>query len=480
MRIKNQYNEPQILSIVRPVMKIFKPYITSKKLKSHAITKKLEIFSIVLVALIVSGMSFWIFRIYGDFEKPIIVFKNECHAIGQKTPVDITLSDYKSGLRDVEIGIIQNNKTHILLSAHNPTKGLKSKQFFIKIQPSEIKLSDGPAILRISATDYSFHKNKIILNKEIIIDTTPPQLSLSSTSNNINPGGSGVIVYSASETLPLTGIQVEDIFFRGYAINASGKHCYAAYFAVPLNIQNKGANIKIIASDSAGNESSQFVPCLIRHKKFRSDKMNLTENFLQEKMPEFQLKDQKLRDKSLIETFTYVNDQMRSENFQAIQSICMKSEPKQLWQDTFLRMKDAAPMALFGDKRTYFYKGRSVGESVHMGIDLASTANVSIEASNKGIVSFTGPLGIYGNTVIIDHGLGLSTLYAHLNSVNVKAAQTVKKGEVIGQSGMSGLAGGDHLHFSVLIGGQFVNPQEWWDSHWITDNIGKKLSLTIK
>jgi murein DD-endopeptidase MepM/ murein hydrolase activator NlpD len=461
-------------------MKIFKPYIISKKLKSHAITKKLEISLIVLVALIVLGISFWIFRIYGDFEKPVIVFKNECHAIGQKTLVDISLSDYKSGLRDVEIGIIQNNKTHILLSAYNPPKGLKSKQFFIKIQPSEIKLSDGPAILHISATDYSFHKNKIILNKEIIIDTTPPQLSLSSTSNNINPGGSGVIIYSASETLSLTGIQVEDIFFHGYAINVSGKPCYAAYFAVPLNIQNKGANIKIIASDSAGNESSQFVPCLIRHKKFRSDKMNLTENFLQEKMPEFQLKGQKLRDKSLIETFTYVNDQMRSENFQAIQSTCMKSEPKQLWQDTFLRMKNAAPMALFGDKRTYLYNGRSVGESVHMGIDLASTANVSIEASNNGIVSFTGPLGIYGNTVIIDHGLGLSTLYAHLNSVNVKAAQTVKKGEVIGHSGMSGLAGGDHLHFSVLIGGQFVNPQEWWDSHWITDNIGKKLSQTIK
>lgn len=461
-------------------MKIFKPDIISQKFKPHAITKKIEIISIVLITSIVLGVGFWLFLVYGDFEKPMITFKNDFRAIGRQTSVDITFSDNKSGLRDVEIGIIRNNKTYVVLSTHYPQKGFKSKQFLLTIQPSVFKLSDGPATLHISVADYSFHKNETVLNKEIIVDTISPQLSLSSTENNINPGGSGVITYSASETLYSTGIQVDDIFFRGYPINISGKSCYITYFAVPLYIQNKGTNIKIIATDSAGNESSKFVPCLVRHKKFRSDKMNLTESFLQQKMPEFQLKDQNPRAKSLIETFTYVNVQMRNENLKAIQAVCQKSEPKQLWQDTFLRMKNAAPMALFGDKRTYLYKGSSVGESIHMGIDLASTANAPIEASNNGIVSFTGTLGIYGNTVIVDHGLGLSTLYAHLNSVNVKTAQRVKRGEVIGYSGMSGLAGGDHLHFSVLVGGQFVNPQEWWDLHWIADNISKKISTTTK
>jgi murein DD-endopeptidase MepM/ murein hydrolase activator NlpD len=140
-------------------------------------------------------------------------------------------------------------------------------------------------------------------------------------------------------------------------------------------------------------------------------------------------------------------------------------------------MKNAAPRAFFGDRRTYFYNGQQISESIHNGVDLASLANAPIEASNSGIVRFTGAIGIYGNSVIIDHGMGLSTLYSHLNSISVKPNQEVKKGEVIGVSGTTGLAGGDHLHFGIAINGQFIDPVEWWDPHWIADNVTKKLAF---
>jgi murein DD-endopeptidase MepM/ murein hydrolase activator NlpD len=117
-----------------------------------------------------------------------------------------------------------------------------------------------------------------------------------------------------------------------------------------------------------------------------------------------------------------------------------------------------------------------VGESIHTGVDLASLAHASIEAANAGVVRFAGPLGIYGNTVIIDHGLGLATLYGHLSAISTRPDQTVKRGEAIGTSGVSGLAGGDHLHFSILVNGQFVDPREWWDPHWIEDNVMKKMA----
>jgi murein DD-endopeptidase MepM/ murein hydrolase activator NlpD len=154
-----------------------------------------------------------------------------------------------------------------------------------------------------------------------------------------------------------------------------------------------------------------------------------------------------------------------------------KSEPKQLWQDTFLRMKNASPMALFGDVRTYLFQGKAIGESVHEGVDLASTEHAPIEAANDGVVVFAGPLGIYGNAVMIDHGFGLFSLYGHQSIINVKMGQPVKKGDVIGNSGISGLAGGDHLHFALIVGSQFVNPQEWWDPHWIADNVTKKIAM---
>ena len=120
-----------------------------------------------------------------------------------------------------------------------------------------------------------------------------------------------------------------------------------------------------------------------------------------------------------------------------------------------------------------------VGKSVHLGVDLASTERAPIEAANHGIVLFTGYLGIYGNTVIIDHGLGLASLYGHMSEISVKKGQEVKMGDPLGLSGSTGFAGGDHLHFSLLVGGKFVNPVEWWDPHWMKDNVESKMAVTF-
>ncbi|MGB4549307.1 MAG: M23 family metallopeptidase, partial [Syntrophales bacterium] len=122
------------------------------------------------------------------------------------------------------------------------------------------------------------------------------------------------------------------------------------------------------------------------------------------------------------------------------------------------------------------YDGKPVGKSTHLGVDLASTERAPIEAANNGVVLFSGYLGIYGNTVVIDHGLGLTSLYGHLSEISVREGQEVRKGDPLGRSGSTGFAGGDHLHFSILIGGTFVNPVEWWDPHWLKDNVESKMA----
>ena len=77
--------------------------------------------------------------------------------------------------------------------------------------------------------------------------------------------------------------------------------------------------------------------------------------------------------------------------------------------------------------------------------------------------------------MIVDHGLWVQSLYGHLSSIDVKAGDTVEKEQQLGRSGMTGMAGGDHLHFTMLINGHMVNPVEWWDGHLIEDRILRKL-----
>ncbi len=96
-------------------------------------------------------------------------------------------------------------------------------------------------------------------------------------------------------------------------------------------------------------------------------------------------------------------------------------------------------------------------------------------AANAGVVVFGQTLGIYGKTIILDHGFGLFSMYSHLSSIAVKIGDQLSQGDIIGRTGSTGMAGGDHLHFSLLIDQTFVNPVEWWDKKWIQHNVLSKI-----
>jgi len=117
-----------------------------------------------------------------------------------------------------------------------------------------------------------------------------------------------------------------------------------------------------------------------------------------------------------------------------------------------------------------------VDHQTHLGFDLAGLEHMPVRASNDGVVVLAEFFGIYGNAVVVDHGCGLQTLYGHMSSLRVKPGDPVKRDQQIGISDSTGLAGGDHLHFTVLIDGIPVNPTEWWDPHWIHDRIEAKMA----
>ncbi|MBN2437705.1 MAG: M23 family metallopeptidase [Deltaproteobacteria bacterium] len=430
--------------------------------------------------LLLAGGGVWFFLTVGERGKPVVEIGADASVIGRDKALDIIFSDSGRGLRRTEITITQDHQHRVASTVDYPETGVRRKADSITLDAFTLKLHDGPASLTVTAVDHSLWKNRTTVKRQVMIDLLPPRIFQLNTQHHVNPGGTCFVAYRLSEAVVRTGVEVGDVFYPAYPAHSTApaeKSCYASYFALPPEASPGAPQIRILARDQAGNGTSSDVPVRIQKRKFRSDKMFLTDSFLGQKMPEFQALISELRGKTPLETFTYVNTLLRADNLKTIQSACMKSEPRPLWQGPFLRMKNAAPMALFCDRRTYLYKGKPVGKSLHNGVDLASLVHAPIEAANSGIVRLTEMLGIYGNTVIIDHGMGLSTLYAHMSAIQVKPGQMVKRGEVIGLSGSTGLAGGDHLHFGVAVNGRFVDPREWWDPHWIADNVTKKLDV---
>jgi murein DD-endopeptidase MepM/ murein hydrolase activator NlpD len=440
--------------------------------------KKSYLYPAIICGSLLVALIGWLFFFgYLETGKPQIDLRGDISLVGKNKKIEIMFSDKKSGLADLKVDIAQDGKSQTIFKEKISARGVKERTISLTVNAVEANLHEGPAVINIAASDYSFFKNQAVLPQQVIIDIKPPQIIFSGQTNYFNQGGTGFFAYLVSKPPEETGIYVNNYFMPAFTTKINQRTVYVVSFALPITANKENTNINIYARDKAGNETRVVPAFFIKEKPFRSDSVALSESFLQAKMPEFHSSYPQLRGKSLLESFEYINTQMRTDNDKKIQDICRKTSDKKLWEGTFLRMRNASTMAKFGDKRTYLIAGKTAGSSIHLGVDLASTMHAPVEAANGGIVVFAQELGIYGNAIIIDHGQGLFSLYAHLSSIDTQLGKAVAKEERIGFSGSTGLAGGDHLHFSTLVDGQFVNPLEWWDPHWIEDNINKKMNF---
>ncbi len=436
------------------------------------------------VVLLVPLLVFTAQRMEGT--RPNVLLDPSSLAIGVTHTLSGTVTDDNSGIRKIWIGLYKDGKESVLLEKIYGGSALWGKSetrqapFSVTISPEKLGMSDGEALLRIVARDYSWrgwmNGNRTYIEKSVIIDTRPPRIDILTGAHNISRGGSGLVVYKLSETCPHNGVMVGDNFFPGHASPGYPADVRLAFFALAHN-QRTGSGIFVQAADPAGNLSKRGFRHYIKKKKFRKDVINLSDGFLNSKMPEFSVMVPGSEGLSSVDTFLKVNREIRQQNSAEIIRVTGKTENKKMWAGRFLRLPKAAPRAQFAERRTYRYKGRDIDKQVHLGVDLASIKQSPVPAANSGKVAFVGSLGIYGNTVIIDHGLGLFSLYAHLSSISREQGQPVARGDVIGRTGSSGMAGGDHLHFSMLVHNTFVNPVEWWDATWIENNILGKLEL---
>jgi murein DD-endopeptidase MepM/ murein hydrolase activator NlpD len=431
--------------------------------------KKMKWAALIVLILILVGAGIWVALVKFESEKPTVQLLMDSQYVGQS--LSFRVEDQKSGVAKVRVDVAQQGKTTTLLSEQFP-KDTHRVEKTLAMRPLPAGLKNGEAQIRISALDHSWNGgNPVFLERSVIIDTVPPQLTVLGTLHYVNQGGAGLVAYQASEETPVNGIRVGDLFFPGYP---TSKNHYLAYFAVLYNAPTE-MPVSVVGEDRAGNQTKVAFRPVIKRKGFKHDKIQITDSFLKNIVPYFTERDPNLKG-SLLDIFLAINQKQRQVDHQEIQRLCQHTGPRPLWSGPFLRLPNSKPMASFGEDRTYWYDGKQVDHQVHLGVDLASTARSPVPAANSGRVVFAGPLGIYGNTVLIDHGCGLFSMYSHLSQIETEVEREVKKGEKIGRTGTTGLAGGDHLHFSILVHGVFVNPIEWWDEHWIKDNVASKMA----
>lgn len=436
----------------------------------------------ILILLLAIGFGIWAFKRLEGTE-PVVELDPASFVIGKTGTVSGLVRDDQSGIRRIWIGILKDGRETVLIDKTLDGSVWQGKghvarfPFEITVDTDSQHLSDGKGLMRISVRDFSWrrwwHGNRAYLEKEITIDTRAPSIRIRSTGHYLNQGGSGVVIYKLSEACKTHGVRVGDDYYPGHNYDKSNPLMMAAFYAVDYR-RGKNTAIHAEAVDPAGNITRQGFRTAIRKRKFRRDIIRISDNFLNWKLPEFGSDIPLSVSNRNIDRFLYVNRTIRSDNYRRIRQVVATTADRRLWKGGFLRLPKSARKAGYAEHREYRYKKKSVDRQVHLGIDLASVKQSPVPASNNGRVVMAERLGIYGNTIIIDHGLGLFSLYSHLSQISIAVGADVGKGDIIGHTGDTGMAGGDHLHFSMLVNHTFVNPLEWWDAGWIRKTIDAK------
>jgi murein DD-endopeptidase MepM/ murein hydrolase activator NlpD len=445
-------------------------------LESRRVRSKLPVVILVVVILVVgllAGGTYLGPRF--EREAPVITVTPDAEVVG-RAPIEISVTDRGAGLKSLTATLSAGGTEYPIATEVYADPVREKKISFALAKLAGVK--EGPAVLRVSARDGSlwkfFRGNEVVLQKELTIDLTPPTLELVADDRYINFGGAGAIVYKASADTVTSGVRVGEHFFPGFKgpVKDQPDH-FLALFAHPHNVP-AGAKALLVATDAAGNTREMPLAYQLQNVRYRKSTIFVSDTFIQSKMAPL-LTDGAARESGAKEIFLAVNRRLRKENEDRIEAITKKATPSILWKGAFVQLSNSKVEANFADERTYVYNNEPIDKAYHLGFDLSVTKHYPVEAANSGNVVFAGDLGIYGNVVILDHGLGLFTLYSHLSAIDVKEGDALEQRQILGRTGETGLAAGDHLPHGVYLHGVAVLPVEWWDQKWIDDNVQPKL-----
>ncbi|MFQ5521443.1 MAG: M23 family metallopeptidase, partial [Candidatus Methylomirabilia bacterium] len=393
--------------------------------------------------------------------------------IGLRTPLSLELSAQRGGVASLELRLVQGSVETVVLQQDFPSPQANRQRVEVTVEAKALGLREGSARLEVLARDNFWRPlqfdDRPIVSHPVTIDLTPPQVRLLSATRYLAQGGSGVVTFRAKSD-ELGTVHVDELVFPSFPVGDPEDGTRVAFIAIPYKIAPT-TPLRLTLVDPAGNQASRSLASVITRRRFTRTTVNIKKEFLRRKLPELLPERGTIPDSELLEVFLEVNRNKRREAEDAKREIAAKTQPEPLWHGAFLHPRNAKVFSNFAETRIYRFRGKKVDTQVHFGYDLASVRESPVLAANSGVVVFAQPLTIYGNTVVLDHGLGLQTLYAHLSRIDVAVGDRVETGEVLGPSGATGLAAGDHLHYEVLIHGVSVTPLEWWDPKWIQNHI---------
>jgi murein DD-endopeptidase MepM/ murein hydrolase activator NlpD len=458
---------------------------------------------VVFVALACAGA----YIVAGRGVPPLLTINKPDRFVGQAGALDVTASAPNARFTTLAITLEQNGKRVPLVDLLASERGEVPPGAPTAVDVTEVdrntlriaralgkqsvpELQSGPARIVVRATRPSFLNLRTLTStatKDFQVRLEPPRIAVLSTHHYVNHGGSEMVVYRATPPDVASGVHVGDVEYAGFPAPAAGGAAAdpavkVAFFAL-LYDQPLDAPIAAFARDEAGNEAKATFVDNVFEKPFKKSRIEIDDKFMNrvvpdilEHSPELKMTAPPADSPEMLAAFLKVNGDLRRINSDEIAAFAAKTSPARLWEGPFVQLGNSKVEASFADHRTYIYKGKEIDQQNHLGFDLAVTEHIPVAAANSGTVLNASWLGIFGNCVIIDHGMGVQSLYGHLMSFDVKVGDKVTRGQMIGRSDSTGLAGGDHLHFTMLVGGRMVNPVEWWDPHWITDRVERKLN----
>ncbi len=408
-------------------------------------------------------------------DKPIIKTQDKIYW-NLKDKLNIKLED-ESGIKYYKVTFKDGKKDIVLTEVITSTI---QKNISIDVSPPKLDMfyKGDTATIEIEAIDNSkwnlLEGNKAVKTIEVSIDKKRPIANVIANSRYIQRGGSAVVVVKVEDK------NLKDLYIsfnntqRFKLLPYKQDGYFIALIAWPIDI-DKFKRINLIAIDKANNKTVSKIPFYIQKKKIKVDDIKLSESFIKNVSTFVLEQSEEAIPDTLEDIFVYSNKELRAKNLQLLSDISIKSMTDEKIDSfnikAFKRLRGSSTVAGFAERRYYYLNNKKINEAWHLGIDWASVKNATIKTSNDGMVIYKGYLGLYGNTIVIDHGMGLSSLYAHTSTQKVEIGDIVNAKQSIAKTGATGAVFGDHLHFGVLVQGIEVNPLEWMDKNWIKVRI---------